>query len=96
MPTVEPPAYAEGPSDLRTAIAGGAFAQERLDVGRQATITWTNLDAATHSVVSDDGSFAGSGPIPPGGEFSRTFLTAGEFPFSCRYHPDMKGTLVVH
>lgn len=94
-PTPEAPALPAGPSELRTAIVPGAFAQPYIEAPKLVTVIWANEDSVTHSVVSTDGAFAGSGPIPPGGEFSRTFLTSGEFPYHCRYHGDMAGLLVV-
>ena len=83
-------------SDFTTAILeDGTYQHERLELGPQTTIIWWNVDDLTHSVVSDDGGFAGSGPIPPGGEFVRTFQTLGEYSYHCRYHPDMKGTIII-
>ena len=94
-PTTEPPALPEGPSEYRTTMRESAFSEGRIEAPKLVTVFWVNEDSVTHSVVSTDGQFAGSGPIPPGGEFSRTFLTAGEFPYHCRYHGNMAGTLVV-
>lgn len=86
----------QAPYDYTTAILeGGAYQHERLDALVEATIIWWNVDDEVHSVVSDDGQFAGSGPIPPGGEFVHTFLTAGDFAYHCRYHPEMKGIVIV-
>lgn len=83
------------PYAFRTSIGDGGFEHARLDAATQATIVWKNDGTQTHSVVSDDGTFAGSGPIAPGSEFSYTFQTPGDFAYHCRYHPDMKGLLVV-
>lgn len=94
-PTAEPPALPEGPTEYRTTMREQAFSEPRIEAPKLVTVFWVNEDNLTHSVVSTDGGFAGSGPIPPGGEFSRTFLTAGEFPYYCRYHGNMAGTLVV-
>ena len=35
------------------------------------------------------------GPIAPGGTFSRTFSSAGTFPYRCTLHPGMVGTVTV-
>lgn len=84
------------PTDFTTAILeDGSYQHARLEVGPQTTIIWWNVDDLTHSVVSDTGAFAGSGPIPPGGDFARTFITPGEYTYHCRYHPDMSGTIIV-
>ena len=95
-PTVAPPAAPAGPTEYRTTMQDEAFTEARIEAPKLVTVFWVNEDSVTHSVVSSDGGFAGSGPIPPGSEFSRTFLTAGEFPYHCRYHGDMAGVLVLH
>lgn len=90
------PEDAPRPTEFTTAILeDGTFQHPRLELGRQTTLIWWNVDDLTHSVVSDDGQFAGSGPIPPGGEFMRTFQTAGTYAYHCRYHPEMQGTIVI-
>lgn len=58
------------------------------------TITWTNKDNATHTVVADDGSF-NSNDIAPGQTYTHTFSTAGTFTYHCKYHSWMQGTVVV-
>lgn len=84
-----------GPSELATGMSNGAFDDTEMQARPQVTVTWTNEDGTAHSVLSDDGRFAGSGPISPGMSFTRTFLTPGEYAFHCGFHPDMKGTLTV-
>lgn len=83
------------PYQFRTTISDAGFEHTRLDAATQATIVWENTGTQTHSVVSDDGTFAGSGPVAPGSTFTFTFQTAGDYAFHCRYHPDMTGLLVV-
>ncbi|HEU5204978.1 MAG TPA: plastocyanin/azurin family copper-binding protein [Candidatus Limnocylindrales bacterium] len=58
-----------------------------------ATVTWTNGDNFTHNVA-----FEGSQPmkLSPGATATRTFDTAGTFPYQCTLHPqDMQGTVEV-
>jgi plastocyanin len=83
------------PYEFTTAIQDEGYQHERLDATVHATIRWWNVDDEAHSVVSDDGQFPGSGPIPPHGEFTYTFLRAGDFTYHCRYHPEMNGIVVV-
>jgi plastocyanin len=58
-----------------------------------AEVTVVNEDSSFHTVTADDGTFdveAPSGTV--------TFTAPdepGEYPFSCRPHPNMTGTLVV-
>jgi plastocyanin len=63
-----------------------------VDVG--ATVTWTNEDPTTHSVVGAGGAFA-SPDIAPGTNFSTTFDQAGTFEYVCGIHPSMTGTVTV-
>ncbi|HET6403617.1 MAG TPA: cupredoxin domain-containing protein [Candidatus Thermoplasmatota archaeon] len=84
------------PGEFTVAILENAsFQHPRLEVAAQTTLVWWNVDDLVHSVVSDDGGFAGSGPIAPAEEFVRTFQTPGEYPYHCRYHPEMRGLLLV-
>lgn len=95
LPFGSPPAQPHADTFV-TRIAVGAYEHPRLDAATQATIVWVNEDAPAHSVVSDDGRFAGSGPIAHGSEFRYTFLTPGDYAYHCRYHPDtMRGIVVV-
>ena len=84
-----------GPYEFTTAIFDDAYQHARLDAFVEATIRWWNVGDETHSVVSDDGQFPGSGPIAPHDEYVHTFLRPGDFAYHCRYHPEMTGVVVV-
>jgi plastocyanin len=58
------------------------------------TITWTNQDVAAHTATASDGSF-NTGSLSQGKSGSHTFTTAGTFPYICKIHPSMKGTVTV-
>lgn len=90
-----PVALPVGPYEFATSMGDGAFEHARLDAQTQVTVRWTNRDNITHSVVSQDGRFAGSGPIAPGSDFTATFLTPGDYSFYCRYHGAMLGVVIV-
>lgn len=93
-PAEAPPAG--GPYEFTTAfLENGSLQHPRLDAAVEATIHWWNVDDEVHSVISDDGMFAGSGPIPPNAEFSVTFLREGDYRYHCRYHAGMTGIVVV-
>ena len=86
----------EGPLAFTATLSTAGIAPARMDAMPKMAVTWRNVDlAATHSVVSDDGAFVGSGPIAPGGEFTFIFGYAGDFAYHCRYHPEMTGVVVV-
>lgn len=92
----EAPPTLTGPLAFTASLSSLGITPERMDAVPGMAVTWKNVDpAATHSIVSDDGSFVGSGPIAPGGEFTFIFSHAGDFAYHCRYHPDMTGIVIV-
>jgi len=75
-------------------IQSFAFSPSTITVSVNTTITWTNKDAASHTVTSTSGVFD-SGPISTNGTYSHTFNTAGTFPYICTIHPNMTATVIV-
>ena len=75
-------------------IANMAFG-EPLTLSPGAQIAVVNNDSVEHSVTSDT---AGAFDVEVDGNEKKT-LTApsqpGDYPFHCKYHPNMKGTLTV-
>lgn len=80
-----------------------AFDPEELVVPVGTTVRWVNEDSVVHTVTSGesdgtrgtpDGVFD-SGDMADGDEFTFTFDQAGEYPYYCRPHPWMIGTVVV-
>jgi plastocyanin len=95
-----PVAMTGGPAESPAAagstitISGMAFG-EPLTVAPGATITIVNKDTVEHSVTSKPD--AGFSTDVDGGE-QKTFTAPtqpGDYPFICKYHPNMKGTLTV-
>jgi plastocyanin len=69
------------------------FVPVAIAVAPGSTVTWTNNDNFTHNV-----RFEGDEPqqMSPGQSVTRTFDTAGTFPYVCSLHPnDMSGAVVV-
>lgn len=83
------------PNVVEATILDGAFDPGRTTIAPGTTVVWSNTDDKTHSVVSDDGSFAGSGPLGPTSTFSHTFERPGDYAYHCRFHPEMTGSLLV-
>lgn len=75
-------------------IAGFGFHPASLTVSVGDTITWTNDDAASHTVTADDGSFD-TGRLGRGASGAHTFTAAGTFAYHCAIHPSMTGTVTV-
>jgi plastocyanin len=100
--TAAPPAASAAPPAASSGGGGGsavtikdfAFAPATLEVAAGTTVTWTNQDSTSHTVVADDGSFK-SDPLGTGATFTQTFATAGTFTYHCSIHPSMKATITV-
>ena len=60
-------------------------------------VVWINQDDSDHTVVSDDPDDKDfrSDNLGHGDTFSHTFKKAGKFPYHCKYHPRMKGIIIV-
>ncbi len=76
------------------AISGFAFAPQTLTVKAGTTITWTNKDSASHTVVSDDKT-VNSETLAKGDSFEFKFDKSGTYTYICGIHPSMKGIIVV-
>lgn len=76
-------------------ISSFVFAPQTLSIKAGETITWTNKDAAPHTVTSDSGSELASPTISQGQSYSHTFNLAGEYSYHCAFHPGMKAKVIV-
>jgi plastocyanin len=76
-------------------ISGFAFSPASITVPVGTTVTWTNKDAAPHTITSDDGTTFDSGNLANGATYSFTFTKAGTFAYHCAIHSSMKGTVIV-
>lgn len=84
-----------GPGTNEVFIQGMAFNPGTITVTAGTTVTWTNKDAVTHTVTSTTNLFD-SGSLGTNGTFSHTFATAGTFPYICKIHPYMTGSVTVN
>ena len=57
------------------------------------TIAWINHDVVAHTATARDGSF--DIDLPAGRTARMAAPSAGRTDFYCRYHPTMRGSLVV-
>ena len=57
------------------------------------TIIWRNNDIFEHTATAEDGSF--DVDLPSKSEARMKVEAEGSFAFFCRFHPGMKGTLLV-
>jgi plastocyanin len=81
---------AEGSNNVT--IQNFSFSPQTITVAVGTTVTWTNNDLTTHSIISD--SF-NSQNFAPGTSYSYTFQIAGTYNYHCGIHPYMTGTIIV-
>ncbi len=74
------------------AIVDFAFTPASLTLKKGTAVNWTNKDAVPHTVTSEKFS---SKTLNPGESFQYTFNEEGTFEYSCTFHPQMKGTIIV-
>lgn len=75
-------------------ISGFAFLPPTITVATGTTVTWTNLDAARHTVTSETILFD-SGNLVRNAAFSHSFTDRGRFSYYCTIHPSMRGEIIV-
>ena len=91
-----PPMDSEGRYVIEL-TSGNKFNPATATVPQGATVVWEHMGGAPHDVHAKDGSFS-SGPIgglEEGDEFPHQFNETGSFPYECRVHAGMTGTLTV-
>lgn len=74
-------------------IDGSAYAPSTITVRKGDTVTWVNKDPFPHTVTAA-GKFD-SKAIAANGRWSYRATAAGEFEYTCTYHPNMKGVIKV-
>jgi plastocyanin len=88
---VPPPPAPTAPNAVN--IGWLVFVPATLTVPAGTTVTWTNVDDSNHMVKFPDQK---SARLDKGSTYSRTFTTAGEYPYMCGIHgPRMTGKIIV-
>jgi plastocyanin len=82
------------PNGNTVSILGFKFSPAKLEVKEGETVEWINKDFVAHTATADDKTFD-TGDLKGGGEKKLVMNKKGTFPYSCRYHSSMKGTIVV-
>jgi plastocyanin len=75
-------------------IKNFAFSAPSIALKTGGTVTWTNSDAAAHTVTDNAGGFD-SGNMATSATFSHKFTTAGTYSYKCTIHSTMTGKVVV-
>ena len=76
-------------------IEGFAFGPRTLKAKVGEKITWTNDDAAAHTVTAKPGGDFDSGTLAQGASFSFTPQKVGTIAYFCAIHPSMTATIEV-
>lgn len=77
--------------------SGNKFNPATAEVPQGAVVVWKHVGGAPHDVHAKDGSFS-SGPmggLEEGDEYVHQFNQTGSFPYECRVHSGMTGTITV-
>jgi plastocyanin len=82
------------PGSTVVVVRGFAFGPSEVRVRPGERVTWVNCAEDAHTSTADGGEWD-SPLIAPGNAFTRTFETAGEFPYHCTPHPFMTGRVLV-
>jgi len=70
------------------------FSPAQLTVHRGERIVWVNKDLFPHTVTADAKAFD-SGSIAANTSWRYLAAKSGSFPYSCTFHPTMKGQITV-
>ena len=76
-------------------IADFAFSPADIEVEVGDEISWTNDDAAAHTVTATSGGDFDSGTLAQGADFTFEATKPGTIAYFCAIHPSMKGTITV-
>ena len=89
------PAGSSGPAQLCTIVLDKMkFGPVPAKLHQGDAIIWVNRDILRHSATATD-HHSFDVDLPPGAKKKMVLTKTGTFPFICRYHPGMRGTLTV-
>ena len=79
---------------LEVKIDNFAFTPGATTVKPSTEVTWINRDDIPHTVDSTQGKFK-SAALDTNDKFQFRFTEPGEYPYFCRMHPKMTGSVIV-
>jgi plastocyanin len=87
----------DAPAAAEVTIERSRFEPRELTVAPGTEVSFENLDRATHTVTSAEGSALAfdSGSLSEGDTFSQTFEDPGAYDYFCEVHPTMRASVVV-
>lgn len=91
FPELPEPEQSEG---VVVGIKDSVFDPAEINIRRGETVTWSNNDLDVHAIVSEDGLLEGAA-LEQGDIFELTFPQPGEYVYHCKFHPEMRGKIIV-
>jgi plastocyanin len=79
---------------VEVSIQGRAFGPGKVTAKVGDVIVWTNKDSVPHTATLDDDSCT-TGSLGKDASGALVFSVAGTYPYHCRIHPDMTGTIEI-
>ena len=79
---------------VAAAMQNTAFSPSKIQAKVGDVIGFTNKDSIQHTATLDDGSCT-TDIVAGGATAALTFTAAGSYPFHCKIHPNMTGTIDV-
>jgi plastocyanin len=76
-------------------IANFAFEPATITAKVGDTVTWTNNDTTGHTATVESDQACTTETLASGASGGIVFNTAGSYPYICKIHPTMKGTVEV-
>jgi|SRR5690625_88325 len=74
-------------------IGDNYYEPESVTIRAGQAVRWEWVGRERHDVVANDRSFVSA--LMPEGEYTHIFEDAGEFPYVCSIHPEMRGIVTV-
>ena len=90
-----PCAVSTAAGTVQASMAQRAFTPATIQAKVGDVITWTNSDTLPHTATLKDDPACSTETLSPGATGSLTFSAAGTYPFFCKIHSDMTGTIEV-
>jgi plastocyanin len=85
-------ADANAPLVVQVAMKNMKFSPATIEVKKGDTVEWKNDDITPHTATS---ATFDSGSIASDAAWQHTFKEAGNFRYTCTFHPVMQGTIIV-
>jgi plastocyanin len=79
---------------VEVTIQGRAFGPGAVTASVGDVIVWTNKDSVPHTATLDDDSCS-TDSLGQDASGALTFSAPGTYPYHCRIHPDMTGTIEI-